>query len=110
MFGIENDYNLPTRNSEDSSMNTRGNELLDFCKTNDYLIVNGRKLGDIFGNYTSHQWNGSSVVDYFIASNANLEKILNFSIGEFVPWLSDHCPVDTNLILKRLESNEKCNI
>ena len=29
-------------------MNARGKELLDFCKANDYQIVNGRKLGDIF--------------------------------------------------------------
>ena len=60
---IENDYNLPLRNSEDTTTNTRGNELLDFCKTNDCVIVNGRKIGDIFGKYTSHQWNGSSLVD-----------------------------------------------
>ena len=45
ILGLENNYNLPTRNSEDSSVNARGKELLDFCKTNDYQIVNGRKLG-----------------------------------------------------------------
>ena len=25
--------------------------------------------GDVFGAFTSHNWNGSSVVDYCIASN-----------------------------------------
>ena len=44
ILGLENNYNLPTRNAEDSSVNARGKELLDFCKTNDYQIVNGRKL------------------------------------------------------------------
>ena len=54
-FGILNSNKQYDRNSEDSTVNTRGNDLIDFCKTNDYLIVNGRKLGDVFGNYTSHQ-------------------------------------------------------
>ena len=31
-------------NSEDQIINTRGNELLDLCKLNDFLIVNGRKV------------------------------------------------------------------
>ena len=32
---------LPRRNSEDNRTNKRGEELLDFCKTNEYAIVNG---------------------------------------------------------------------
>ena len=98
VFGIQNNYNLPTRNSEDTFVNTRGRELLDFCKTNDYTIINGRKVGDIFGNYTSHQWNGSSVVDYLITPNANYDNILNFSVGAYTPWLSDNCPLHTTII------------
>ena len=84
IFGITNNYYLPTRNSEDIVVNTRGKELLDFCKTNEYIVLNGRKTGDIFGNYTSHQWNGSSVVDYVITTYTNYDKILNFSVGEYI--------------------------
>ena len=98
-FGIENHYDKHKRNSEDLVVNQRGGELLDFCKTNDYLIVNGRKLGDIFGKYTSHQWNGSSVVDYVLTTTTNIDNISSFSIGDFVPWLSDHCPLFTNISL-----------
>ena len=50
------------RNSEDKNKNPRGGEeLLDLCKSNNLLIANGRKPGDLFGKYTCHNWNGSSV-------------------------------------------------
>ena len=94
VFGIQNNYNLPTRNSEDTFVNTRGRELLGVCKTNDYTIINGRKVG----NYTSHPWNGSSVVDDLITPDENYDNILNFSVGAYTPWLSDHCPLHTTII------------
>ena len=107
LFGIENSNNQLMRNSEDLIVNTRGNELLDFCKTHDFLIVNGRKVGDLFGNYTSHQWNGSRVVDYLITSSSHFDNIFNFSIGEFIPWLSDHCPLYTKIVINGDKPNEK---
>ena len=63
LFGLENLSNLNLHNSKDQNKNPRGNELLDVCKLNDMLILNGRKPGDLFGSYTCHNWNGSSV-DY----------------------------------------------
>lgn len=96
-FNIENSYNLPLRNSKDISINARGNDLLDFCKASDYLIINGRKVGDIFGKHTSHQWNRSSLVDYLITPNQDYDKIDKFSVGEYSPWLSDHCPIYTEI-------------
>ena len=96
-LGIENFDNQNKRNSEDKTVNSRGKELLDVCKLNDILILNGRKTGDIFGAFTSHNWNGSSVVDYSIASNSLLETIGEFSVGNYIPWLSDHCLINTKL-------------
>ena len=59
------------RNSEDNvPSDHRGKELLEMCKSLGLLILNGRKVGDLFGKYTSFQWNGSSVVDYVLASNS----------------------------------------
>ena len=49
--------------------------------------MNGGKIGDVFGNL-----NGSSVVDYFLAPNTFTQNILNFSVGKYIPWISDHCP------------------
>jgi hypothetical protein len=96
-LGIENFDNQNGRNSEDKKVNSRGKELLDVCKLNDLLILNGRKTGDIFGAFTSHNWNGSSVVDYSIASNSITDCICNFSVGQYIPWLSDHCLINAKL-------------
>ena len=106
ILGIENLDNQLSRNSEDHTMNARGQELLDFCKTNDFLIVNGRKSGDLFGKFTSHMWNGSSVVDYFLTSITNFYNILTYTIGDYIPWLSDHCPIYTTIVLNDPKPHE----
>ena len=41
VIGIENLNNQHIRNSEDMKINTRGKELLDVCRLNDFLILNG---------------------------------------------------------------------
>ena len=66
--------------------------------------MNGRTVGDLSGQYTSHQWNGSSVVDYFIAPNDFAERVIEFSVGEYLPWLSDHCPTHTTIRMKNRSS------
>ena len=91
---------LNVRNSEDKTVNARGKELLDLCKFRKLAIVNGRKPGDIFGKYTCHNWNGSSVVDYFLSSIPSLSCISSFIVGECIPWLSDHCIIKTTFLLK----------
>ena len=101
-FGIENMEQPILRNSEDNkAINERGNFLLDLCKTHDFLIVNGRKMGDIFGKYTSFQWNGCRVVDYVLSSRSYFDRIREFEVGNFYPWLSDHCPLYYNISLER---------
>ena len=66
---------------------------MDFCKTNDFSIVNGRRVGDLFGKCTSHQYNGSSAIDYLLAPITGLEGISYFEVGDYIPWLSDHSPI-----------------
>ena len=100
-MGIQNFDNQCSRNSEDRKANPRGSELLDVCKLNDFLILNGRTTGDLFGSFTSHQWNGSSVVDYALTSNIFTKNILEFRVGNFVPWLSDHCPLDITICINK---------
>ena len=90
---------LPPRNSEDQGINTRGDQLLDFCKTNELAIVNGRKIGDLFGKLTSHQYNGSSAIDYLITEITNFNKISLFEVGDYTPWLSDHTPIFSQIKL-----------
>lgn len=84
-MGVENYNNHPSRNSEDKVVNPRDRELLDICKINDFLIANGRSTGDISENYTSHQWNGSSVTDYMISPNDYTNKLAKFQVGPYAP-------------------------
>ena len=89
------------RNSQDKALDERGKNIIDMCKGLDLSIINGRKSGDIFGNFTSFQWNGNSVVDYLITSEQLFKKIIIFKVGEFRPWLSDHCPINFKLELNK---------
>ncbi len=93
--------NFPPRNSEDKKTNPRGRDLLDICKVNDLLIANGRITGDVFGKFTSHQYNGSAVNDLLIPINF-LQMISKFTVGDYTPWLSDHCPIYSNIILNSI--------
>ena len=93
-------------NSEDSKICKRGHNLLDSCKSLDFLIVNGRKTGDIFGKYTSIQWNGSSVVDYVLTSPKTFDQITYFKVGNFYPWFSDHCPISYKVKLRNTMNPE----
>ena len=95
----ENLNNKLNRNSRDKTVNQRGKELLDLCKANDMLITNGRKVGDLFGKLTSHQWNGSALNDYLLAPDYFQHKITHFSVGDYAPWLSDHCPIYSTIHL-----------
>ncbi len=92
LFELNIDQPPQKRNSQYSAVNPRGNELLDMCKSLDLNIANGRKTGDPFGNYTCFKWNGSSVVDYLVSSSPIFKSIPLFKVGDFMPWLSDHCP------------------
>ena len=77
----------------DTGQNKYGENLLSLCKSVPMRICNGRKLGDILGNYTCFTYNGKSCVDYCMASPALYSKIKILSVGLIQPTLSDHCPV-----------------
>ena len=96
-FGIENHDKNPPRNSEDRKVCERGSLLLDLCRSGDYRIANGRKLGDLTGKFTSMQWNGSAVVDYVITQASNFSRVVELKVGKFFPCLSDHCPLQYKL-------------
>ena len=100
-FNIPTGNYRPNRNSQDKKTNTRGNEILDLCKSFDINIINGRKTGDPFGKYTCFNWNGSSVVDYLLTSDSIFNQISSFKVGEFTPWLSDHCPIYSTLEIRK---------
>ena len=88
---IFGDFNARIK-TEQETIN-RGKEFLDICRINNLTVVNGRKVGDIFGKYTCHQRNGSSVVDYLISTHSSFKEITQFKVGDFSPTLSDHYPI-----------------
>jgi hypothetical protein len=90
-FQYIKDKQIPGRNSQDSTVNARGREILELCVSAGLRIVNGRKVGDTLGYHTCHKWNGSSVVDYLIASEALLDFIPTFKVKNFMADVSDHC-------------------
>ena len=98
---VEN-FELPLRTSADKELNSKGKELLDLCKTYSLCIINGRKTGDILGNFTSFQPGGNGVVDYAIVSHGLFESILTFHVGGYKPWLSDHCPIHYSIDIGRV--------
>ena len=88
---------IPTkRYSEDYTFNNYGYRILDFCKTFDIHIVNGRcGLDRGIGKFTTIK---KSVLDYVIMSAELLSCILKFQIIDFDPILSDiHIPITFSL-------------
>ena len=81
------------RHNMDTSTNKYGDNLLDLCKAVPLRICNGRKLGDIMGCNTSYSYNGQSCVDYCLVSPGLYDNVKTFCVGDFVPTLSDHCPI-----------------
>ena len=82
------------RNSEDIPItDIRGEERLERCKAHNLIILNGRKTGDPWGKITSYQWNGRAVVDYVITPGQLFKTVTNVSVGDYSPWVSDHCPL-----------------
>ena len=108
-FCISNIELPPKRNSQDISVNPRGRELLEMCKSLELCIANGRKIGDPFGSYTCFQWNGNSVVDYVITSASIFQFITTLKVGEYLPWLSDHSPLLFTLEIPITQETESDN-
>ena len=95
---------LPERNSEDKrDSDNRGKELLETCKALNLVLNNGRKPGDMYGKYTSIQWNRCSVVDYIISDYEIFQDISTPRVGPYNPWLSDQCALHFTIfhVIKR---------
>jgi exonuclease III len=80
-----------TRSSKDSVINPRGKLFLDFISSLNLSILNGDTLGDIFGEPTSINYNGHSVVDYVTASPMLRESVQSLKVLDLTKF-SDHRP------------------
>ena len=81
---------------KDKGKNTCGDKLLSLCKSNNFLIFNGRVGQDKYlGNFTTTK---GSIVDYVIGSAHLLPTVNEFNILDFDPMFSDiHCPIQLSL-------------
>ena len=85
--------------SKDSIINKRGQLFLDFIASTNITLLNGNTLGDIFGEPTSVNYNGSSVVDYMAVSSSLTSSVISFKVGQ-LSSLSDHKPCVCTLDFK----------
>ena len=85
------------RKSLDSKSNTSGHRLIELCKNNNLLILNGRVGEDQnIGNFTTTR---NFVVDYIIMSADSLRYLQDFKVHKFDPLLSDiYCPISCHLL------------
>jgi hypothetical protein len=79
--------------SRDTVLLSSGRALHDMSIQTGLRILNGRCIGDLTGNFTCHNFHGSSVVDYACVSECLLPKVKSFSVHNFLPDLSDHCQI-----------------
>ena len=92
---LPDDYipqNLLARNTRDPVVNSYNKPFLDMLTNNELHILNGRTLGDIFGEYTCIQPGGASVVDYFIISPDCNKHVCHMTVQPFTCF-SDHKPL-----------------
>ena len=101
------DINISPRNSQDTITDERGKHLLELCIGSQLRILNGRTIGDSCGYYTSHQYNGSSTVDYGISSSTMLRDIVYFKIHPFIGTISDHCMTSLAIRTNRVTNPTK---
>ena len=85
------------RGNRDVVTNEYGEQLISLCKSLPLRICNGRKLGDVLGNFTCFKWNGQSSVDYCLASPNVYNNIGSFQVHSLLPHLSDHCSISITI-------------
>ena len=76
----ESDFFELPRRSKDQSQNNFGLSLIKLCKTYGIHILNGRSPGDSEGEITCIANDGSSIVDYFIASRSLFQSVSSFKV------------------------------
>ena len=85
--------NIPLRSNRDKEDNKFGNKLINLCETLGLVILNGRKTGDLSGQYTYHGSRGSSAIDYAVCSLALYKYVQSFLVNK-PTWYSDHSQIN----------------
>lgn len=95
-IGFEVDISEHRNNCDKIVVAPHSQLFLDFVINNQLKILNGRTLGDSMGKTTCHKWNGSSSVDYFVASSWVRDLVSTLQVKPLNSY-SDHCPLLLNV-------------
>ena len=97
-FYINDNFCKP-RKSRDlhGDINAHGDSLLNFCCVHDIHILNGRMNDDMEGHLTCFTGNGSSLVDYTLASTKLFTLFQSFEIGDIDEYT--HLPQIFSMVL-----------
>lgn len=92
------DCELLRMNQDVRPLNNRGKDIIELCKSTGLRIVNGRKLGDITGNFTCYERNSltPSLIDYALAE-AELFGDISFFCVKPLTEFSNHCPIEIKI-------------
>ena len=99
---------ITTRKNRDENVNEYGRQLINFCKSTNIQIMNGR-LGDInnTGDFTCYKSNGgASAVDYLLCSAQCAHNITNLEVLDKHPE-SDHRPLAFSINLLEIPTVHK---
>ena len=97
-------WNIPLRKNCDEKEDTHGKKVITFCKTFDFMILNGRTKGDPCGNYTHLNFNnGPSSIDYGLCNKMAYTFVDNFLVLPMTE-LSDHAKIVTIFKEKSFEN------
>ena len=101
------EFSMSRLNKDTGDVNAYGRSLIELCCTFNIHILNGRIFGDKEGNFTCFAHDGTSVVDYMIASTELFPKFTHFTVDDFD--VSDHLPIHCSLKLHTQTRNETVN-
>ncbi len=94
-------YEPGARNNRDSTTNSNGKKLIQFCQETGFFIGNGRFDGDEQGDYTFISHRGKSVIDYCLVTPGSIKHVKHFRVDDRTE--SDHQPLV-------IEINSGCGI
>lgn len=86
------------RLSKDLISNNRGEQLLEACSNNGYIVLNGRAAGDSPGNFTfANSQGGTSTIDLVFLHYSHIAKCKQLQVKSHST--SSHLPVELTLTL-----------
>ena len=82
---------ISNRKSRDLILNARGKRLINFLSSANLSLLNSSVVGEIFGEYTSVNYNGQGVVDYMATTSLIRNHIKSFRVMDLTKF-SYHKP------------------